>query len=69
MIFLLGATGRKDRCRSRKVQSAPDRKRSRLLNQGSLWQGGLLQLELCDENTQEAFHTHALRQDFNTADI
>lgn len=30
-----------DRCRSHKVQGAPDRKRSRLLNQESLWQGGL----------------------------
>lgn len=41
MIFQLGATGQKDRCRSCKVQNAPDRKWSRLLNQESLWQGGL----------------------------
>lgn len=57
------------RCRSRKVQGAPDRKKEPPSQSGKPLAGRPLQLELCDENAQEASRTHALEQDFNTADI
>lgn len=68
MIFLLGATRPKDCCRSRKVQSAPDHKRSRLLNQLSLLQGGLYSWSNVME-TQRKPHTHTWSQEALTPQI